>query len=140
MPRPFRVGLTGGIGSGKSVVAAMFSSLGTPVIDADQISRDLTQGSGPVLQQIVEMFGQDMLDRAGNLNRDALKVRVFSDKSAREKLESILHPAIYTQMECIYLTLNTAYCILCIPLLLETGSNDKVDRILVIDCPVPLQI
>lgn len=140
MSRPFRVGLTGGIGSGKSVVAAMFSRLGVPVIDADSISRDLTSSPGPVLQQIVTIFGQEVVDHAGNLNRKVLRTRIFSDNLYRQKLEAILHPAIYARMEAIYLGIDAPYCILCIPLLLETNSCSKVDRILVIDCPVSLQI
>ncbi len=140
MSRPYRVGLTGGIGSGKSVVAAMFSRLGTPIIDADSISRELTGSPGPILQQIVNVFGQEVIDRTGNLDRGVLRTRVFSDDLSRQKLEAILHPVINERMESIYLQIDAPYCIFCIPLLLETDSHTKVDRILVIDCPVSLQI
>jgi len=141
MRRPYRVGMTGGIGSGKSVVAAMFARLGAPVIDADKISRELTGKPGPVLQEIVDLFGQDILDPGtGLLDREQLRVRVFSDNTARLNLEAILHPKIYATMENMYLALDAPYCIFCIPLLLETDACSKFDRILVIDCPLSLQI
>jgi dephospho-CoA kinase len=140
MTRPYRVGLTGGIGSGKSVVAALFAGLGTPVIDADSISRDLTGAPGPILQKIVEQFSMDILDTRGYLDRGKLRTTVFSDKGARQKLEAILHPLIYEKMETVYLSLDAPYCIFCIPLLLETDASTRFDRILVVDCPVDVQI
>lgn len=141
MPRPYRVGMTGGIGSGKSVVTDMFVRLGTPVIDADKVSRQLTGKPGPVLQMIVDLFGEDILDAStGLLDRGLLRTRVFSDNDARHNLEKILHPLIYESMEFMYLAIDAPYCIFCIPLLLETDACSKFDRILVIDCPPSIQI
>jgi dephospho-CoA kinase len=141
MTRPYRVGMTGGIGSGKSVVAAMFAGLGTPVIDADIVSRELTGKPGTVLQKIVDVFGRDILDAStGRLDRGLLRARVFSDNDARHVLEEILHPQIYETMECMYRDIDAPYCIFCIPLLLETDACSKFDRILVIDCPLSMQI
>lgn len=140
MSHPWKVGLTGGIGCGKSMVAGMFARLGVPVIDADAISRDLTSGTGPVLQQLAGLFGRNILDQRGLLDRSALRNIIFSDNNARAELERILHPLVYEAMNHLYDQIDAAYCILSIPLLLETHASEKVDRILVIDCPVELQI
>jgi len=140
MTRPYRVGLTGGIGSGKSVVTAMFSGHGVPVIDADAIARDLTKPGGPALKQIVRVFGTEILNKSGHLKRDVLRNIVFSDDLMRRKLESILHPLIYATMNSLVQQTQTVYCILSIPLLLETGARNRVDTVLVVDTPVSLQI
>lgn len=137
---PWKVGLTGGIGSGKSIIAGLFTKIGVPVIDADVISRELTSTPGPVLQRISAAFGDSILDRGGLLDRAALRTLVFTDASARHTLESILHPLVYDRMESIYSQIESPYCILSIPLLLETDASEKVDRILVVDCPVHMQI
>lgn len=140
MSRPLKVGLTGGIGSGKSTVSSMFARMGIPVIDADVISRELTTGHSPLVQRLVAEFGTDITDKNGVIDRQALRNRVFSDANARKMLESILHPLIFDRMEHIYHTIQAPYCIFSIPLLLESDARTKVDRILVIDCPVTLQI
>ena len=140
MSRPYRVGLTGGIGSGKTVVAEIFSGLGIPVIDADSIARDLTSSPGPVIQHIVNVFGQEIIDQSGHLDRDILRSRIFSDELSRQRLEAILHPVVYERIESAYQVIDAPYCIISIPLLLETKACNKVDRILVIECPISLQI
>jgi dephospho-CoA kinase len=140
MSRPLKIGLTGGIGSGKSTVSSMFARLGIPVIDADVISRELTTGRSPLVQILVDQFGTDIADQTGLINRQALRNRIFSDELARKQLESILHPLIFSRMEEIYATLDAPYCIFSIPLLLESDARTKVDRILVVDTPVALQI
>jgi len=140
MSRPLKVGLTGGIGSGKSTVSSMFARMGVPVIDADEISRELTAGRSPLVQRLVDEFGTDITDKNGVIDRQALRNRVFSDAIARKKLEAILHPLIFDHIENIYQTLEAPYCIFSIPLLLECDARAKVDRILVIDSPVTLQI
>jgi len=137
---PYKVGLTGGIGSGKSVASSIFSGLGIPVIDADQISRELTSKPGPVTSEIIQALGPGITDKTGEIDRSALRQRVFTDISSRNKLEAILHPLIYNQIESRYADLSAPYCIFSIPLLFETGAHTKVDRVLVIDCPVELQI
>lgn len=118
----------------------MFARMGIPVIDADVISRELTTGHSPLVQRLVAEFGTDITDKNGVIDRQALRNRVFSDANARIMLESILHPLIYDRMENIYHTIQAPYCIFSIPLLLESDARTKVDRILVIDCPVTLQI
>lgn len=140
MAGPYKVGLTGGIGSGKTVVAAMFAGHGIPVIDADAIVRDLTAPGKPVLQEISKAFGNDILDSSGRLNRDKLRNLVFADETSRHKLESILHPLVYETMEGMIRQITSGYCILSIPLLLETGAESRVDTILVVDAPLDLQI
>ena len=140
MSRPLKVGLTGGIGSGKSTVSSMFARMGIPVIDADVISRELTTGHSPLVQKLVDEFGTDITDINGVINREALRNRVFSDANSRKILESIMHPLILDNMENIYQSVKAPYCIFSIPLLLESDACSMVDRILVIDCPVTLQI
>lgn len=140
MSRPFIVGLTGGIGSGKSVVSEMFSGLGVPVLDADIIARDLVGPGQPALEKIVQVFGNGIVDDSGKLRRDRLREIVFADETSRIKLESILHPLVYQKIESDLNTIQSPYCILSIPLLLETGAENRVNSILVVDSPVSLQI
>jgi dephospho-CoA kinase len=136
-----KVGLTGGIGCGKSTVAKMFASLGVPVLDADDVAHRLVEKGQPALAQIQQTFGPDILNPDGSLNRKALRERIFSDPKQKQQLESILHPLIYKtlQMELDQLV-AAPYCIISIPLLFETNMMHFVDRILVIDCPVETQI
>lgn len=140
MSRPWKVGLTGGIGSGKSVVAGIFARHNVPVIDADEISREITARPGPVVQKISGRFGPQVLNRDGLLDRASLRAIVFADVRARHDLESILHPLVYEKIEDAYQQIQAPYCIFSIPLLLETDASEKVDRVLVVDCPVNLQI
>jgi len=136
----YKVGLTGGIGSGKSTVSDMFSDLGVPVLDADVIAHALTAPGQPALQQITRIFGEDILDQSGQLKRKLLGNIVFSEKSLKLKLEGILHPLVFQEMDNMLENLDTAYCILSIPLLIETGATDRVDRILVVDTPESQQL
>lgn len=128
-----RVGLTGGIGSGKSTVAQFFARLGVPVIDTDQIAHQATRPDCPALTEIVQAFGPSMLNDAGELDRERLRERVFNDPEERHQLEAILHPQIRSEMTRRVAALNTPYCIVVVPLLLEAGFDDTVDRILVVD-------
>lgn len=134
-----KIGLTGGIGSGKTAVARLFAARGVPVIDADEIARELVRSGMPAFNAIVEAFGNEVV-KDGELNRGALRERIFRNAVDRRILENILHPLVYRQMaeraDCI----TASYCLLCIPLLLETGRRDFVDRVLVVDCSVPRQI
>jgi len=134
-----KVGLTGGIGSGKSTVAACFAELGAPVIDADAIARELVAPGMPALQEIAESFGPGILENDGALKRAQLRSLIFSDAAQRARLEAILHPLIRREMEARAAKLTHPYCILCIPLLLETQQGHRVDRILVVDTPHYLQ-
>lgn len=133
------VGLTGGIGSGKTTVANYFSALGVPLIDADVIARELVEPGSPVLNEIVDCFGPDVLNTRGDLDRLRLRHRVFTDPGQRRRLESILHPRIRTEMARRIRQLDAPYCIVSIPLMVETAQTDLVDRVLVVDCPPELQ-
>ena len=134
------IGLTGGIGCGKTTVAKIFEQLKTPVIDADEIAHRLVAIGQPALAQIQQEFGTDILNPDGSLNRKILRDLIFSDCKQKQKLESILHPLVYQSIQSELKRLNTPYCIICIPLLFETNMTRLVDRILVIDCSVETQI
>jgi dephospho-CoA kinase len=133
------IGLTGGIGCGKSTVADYFAQLGIPVLDADQLARELVAPGHPALEEIVAAFGPEILRADGTLDRTRLRRRVFADPEQRRHLEAILHPRIYAEMRQRSQTLNSPYCIWVIPLLLETGKTALVDRVLVVDTPEALQ-
>ena len=135
-----RVGLTGGIGSGKSTVCKIFADVDVPVIDADEIARHLTRRGQPVLQFILKAFGPDVLTASGDLDRAHLRNLIFNDDIARDTLENIMHPLIYREIDLWVKALNYPYCIVCIPLLIEKGAREKVDRVLVIDAPEEQQI
>jgi len=135
-----KIGLTGGIGCGKSTVARVFEQLKTPVIDADEIAHQLVAIGQPALAQIQQEFGTDVLNPDGSLNRKKLRELIFSDPEQKQKLESILHPLVYQSIQAELKQLNTPYCIICIPLLFETNMTRLVDRILVVDCSIETQI
>ena len=115
-----KVGLTGGIASGKTSVANLFAGLGVPVIDTDVIAREMVEPGQPALDELVEFFGADILDKSGRLDRKGLRETVFSDENKRKKLESILHPRIVAKMKAMAEQAAGQYQILVIPLLLET--------------------
>ncbi|NOR40691.1 MAG: dephospho-CoA kinase [Gammaproteobacteria bacterium] len=137
---PLVVGLTGGIGSGKTTVADGFSALGIPVIDADQIAHELVEPGQPALDKIIAAFGVDCLTADGHLDRQSIREIVFKDELQRHRLEAILHPEIRQQIRSLIASIRTPYCIVVIPLLLETGQQDLVQRILVVDTPEEKQI
>jgi dephospho-CoA kinase len=133
------VGLTGGIGSGKTTVANCFAALGVPLIDADAIARELVEPGSLVLNEIVDCFGSDVLNPRGDLDRFRLRHRVFTDAGERRRLEAILHPRIRAEIARRIQNINGPYCIVSIPLMVETTQMDLVDRVLVVDCPPELQ-
>jgi len=135
-----KIGLTGGIGSGKSTVSQIFSDLKIPIIDADIISHQLVEPGKPAIKAIAKQFGQQVLTDQGTLNRKKLKEIIFSDPGQKKILEQILHPLVFAEMESQIKQLSNPYCILSIPLLLETQMEHFVDRILVVDCPVEQQL
>jgi dephospho-CoA kinase len=139
-PRTFRVGLTGGIASGKSTVARLFAALGVPIIDADELAREVVAAGTPLLGTIAARFGPQVLAADGTLNRRALRELVFADPHARADLESLTHPAIREAMEARAARAGGAYQIFAIPLLIEQGGVTAVDRVLVVDCDDSLQI
>ncbi len=138
--RVFRVGLTGGIASGKSTVSKLFGALGVPIIDTDQIARDVVEPGQPPLEKLVERFGPSILTPDGHLDRPALRNIVFSDPKARADLEALTHPAIGQAVEALAAAAGGPYQILVIPLLVEKGLGSQLDRVLVVDCDEELQI
>jgi dephospho-CoA kinase len=138
--RVFRVGLTGGIASGKSTAAKFFGALGVPILDSDQVAREVVEPGQPPLERLVERFGPTILTADGHLDRPALRDIVFSDPRARADLEALTHPAIGAALEARSATAGGPYQILIIPLLVEKHLGSQVDRVLVVDCDEALQI
>ena len=136
-----KIGLTGGIASGKTAVSDQFSRLGVPVIDTDIISRELVEPGKPALQQIADQLGKVFIQEDGRLNRRALRQHIFSHPGARTVLENILHPAIRQEVtRQLHALTSTPYAIVVIPLLVENGLQDMVDRVLLVDAPEETQI
>jgi dephospho-CoA kinase len=135
-----KIGLTGGIGSGKSTVCRLFMDLGVAIVDADVIARQLVEPGQPALSRLVDHFGQQILGTDGSLDRAKLRDLVFSDADKKQRLEDILHPLIYAQIAEEIGRLRGDYCIAAVPLLLETGKTHVVDRVLVVDCSVETQL
>ena len=135
-----KIGLTGGIGSGKSTVCKMFSEFGVPVIDADIIAHSLVRPGMPALEEIAKTFGKELISNDGTLDRKKIRDQIFANETKRKKLEDILHPAVYKEISVQVENINSKYCIISIPLLIETDASDTVDRILVIDVPRELQL
>jgi dephospho-CoA kinase len=141
MARRLRIGLTGGIASGKSTVADRFKELGIPVIDADQSSRAVVASGQPGLEAVVARFGEGLLTAGDELDRRALRQLIFADPRKRKDLEAILHPLIRADMERRVMQAVGPYVILEIPLLVEAGrARDRVDRILVVDADEAVQL
>jgi dephospho-CoA kinase len=135
-----KIGITGGIGCGKTTVSKLFEQLNIPVIDADTIAHQLVEDGQPALKEIAQAFGSNILNIDGSLNRKKLGQLIFSDSLEKQKLESIMHPLIYQAIQTALKSLNSPYCIISIPLLFETNMINLVDRILVIDCAIESQI
>ena len=135
-----RIGLTGGIASGKSTVARRFMELGIPVIDADESSRVVVAPGQPGLEQVVQRFGPGVLSAEGELDRRALRNLIFADPGKRRDLEAILHPLIRADMERRAAGAVGAYLVMAIPLLVESAARDRVDRILVVDADEASQL
>ncbi|MCY3606661.1 MAG: dephospho-CoA kinase [Gammaproteobacteria bacterium] len=140
MKKRFTVGLTGGIASGKSLVADRLASLGAAVVDTDVISREQTAAGMPALAEIARQFGADLIRADGTLDRAGLRGQVFADPAARQRLEAILHPRIRKAAWERAGTTAGRYLVMVVPLLVETGFTDGIDRVLVIDAPRKLQI
>ncbi len=140
MRRPLQVGLTGGIASGKSTVGGLFAALGVPVIDADQVARDVVAPGTALLGRLVEHFGAQVLGAAGELDRRALRERIFADPAQRTALEALMHPAIMAELRRRAAAAGGTYQILALPLLVEHHLKSNVDRVLVVDCSEALQL
>ncbi len=142
-PRParaLRIGLTGGIGSGKSTVAEHFAALGVSVVDADEAARAVVAPGTPGLAALLDAFGEGILDREGHLDRRRMRARVFSNPGERRRLEAIVHPLIRTEMDRRLAVAGGVYVLLVVPLLLEGRGRGRVDRVLVVDVPEPVQL
>ena len=137
---PLRIGLTGGIASGKSTVADMFADLGIPVIDTDLIARDVVAPGQPALQEIREAFGAGVIAEDGSLDRPAMRALVFADDGARRRLEAILHPRIGAATREQADDAGGPYQIIVVPLLLESSLRAFVNRVLVVDCEEETQV
>jgi len=136
------IGMTGGIGSGKTEATKLFTELGVPIVDVDIISHELTARGQATLKEIAQAFGQDILNDDGDLNRTALRKKVFANSEARKSLEDILHPAIFNKaLEALKKNASAPYQILAIPLLFESDRYlEIISRSLVIDSPPEMQI
>lgn len=136
-----KIGLTGGIGCGKTTVTQLFAALNVPIIDADTIAHRLVAPGQPALAQIRQTFGKALITAEGALDRKKMRDLIFSEGSAKHTLEAILHPLIYSTMQEQIAALQEApYCIISVPLLFESKMEAIADRILVVDCPVEQQI
>ncbi|MCS3466311.1 dephospho-CoA kinase [Pseudomonas sp. JUb42] len=138
--KPWILGLTGGIGSGKSAAAQHFIDLGVHLVDADNAARWVVEPGRPALARIVEHFGDSVLQVDGSLNRGALRGLIFQDAEQRRWLEALLHPLIGEEIASYLARAQSPYAILVSPLLVESGQSRMTQRILVIDVPEALQI
>ncbi len=141
MPGRFVVGLTGGIGSGKSLVANMFADRGASIVDTDQIAHSLTTPNGAAMPAILAEFGAQMADSHGAMDRAKMRELVFREPAAKRRLEAILHPMIRDATLAAAADASGPYVMLAIPLLVESGSwKQRVNRVLVVDCPEEVQV
>ncbi|MDJ0813102.1 MAG: dephospho-CoA kinase [Woeseiaceae bacterium] len=140
MSVPPRIGLTGGIASGKTTVANLFADLGATIIDTDVIAREVVEPGQPALGDIVAAFGDEVLRPDGSLDRAALRARIFASDEARKTLEAITHPRIRAETLRQADAAGGAYQVIVVPLLVESPLRGSVDRVLVVDCPEQVQI
>ena len=134
------IGLTGGIGSGKSAAAALFEDIGVDLIDADDLARDSLNINSEGYKLFIDEFGDKYLDENKNINRKLIRKLIFNDSDAKSKLESIIHPIVRSGIETFIKNKKSDYCIIVVPLIFETNSSKIYDRVLVIDCDVDVQI
>lgn len=142
MEAPFRVGLTGGVGSGKSTVATMLAELGASIVDTDAIAHAVTGQNGAAIPALAHRFGNDVINAHGALDRPAMRDKVFADPGARQDLESILHPLIRLEVQRLCALAAGIYVVIAVPLLIEHLAEYRplMDRILVVDCSPELQV
>jgi dephospho-CoA kinase len=136
----YRVGLTGGIACGKSTVANLFAALGVAIVDTDLLAREVVTSGSPLLREITAHFGTQVLASDGSLDRQELRARIFADPAQRHWLDALMHPAIRALTDTRSEAAPGPYLIVAIPLLVETGSAARFDRVLVVDCDPELQI
>ena len=134
------IGLTGGIGSGKSAAAALFKDIGVDLIDADDLARDSLNINSEGYKLFIDEFGNKYLDENKNINRELIRELIFNNSDAKSKLENIIHPIVRSGIESFIKNTKSNYCIIVVPLIFETNSSKIYDRVLVIDCDVDVQI
>ena len=139
-PALLKIGLTGGIASGKSLVAGMFAKLGAALVDTDVLAREVVAPGEPGLDAVRRLFGPSMLTPSGELNRSAVRTLVFADAAKRRDLEEVLHPLIRDRTLRKLQHVEGPYAIVAVPLLVETLFGELVDRVLVVDCPASTQL
>ena len=140
MKDTLKIGLTGGIASGKSTVCDLFSQLSVEIIDADTISHDLTKSDGLAFQEILDHFGDRILGSDGELDRQQLRSIIFNDVAEKQALENIIHPKVLAKINKNISDSTAPYLIIAVPLMIETGMNQLMDRVLLIDCSIETQI
>lgn len=140
MGQPITIALTGGIGSGKTTVANLFKELNIPIIDTDIIARQIVEPGQTAYDAIIKKYGKTVLTEQGELDRKKLSDIIFQDSSKRKELENLLHPLIYKEINRLIETLDCLYCIVVIPLLVETGQVSEFDRVLVVDVEPETQV
>ena len=133
MPPVLTIALTGGIGSGKTSIASIFKSLGVPIIDSDTISKEIILPGKPCFKDIVNEFGEEMLTNKGTIDRYKLRDIIFNNDKARIKLENITHPIIFKNIDIQTSLINYPYCLVIVPLLIETKSVKYFDKVLLVD-------
>ena len=134
------IGLTGGIGSGKSIAGKYFNELGIDTIDADDVAKNILDDNTKAKQLFLECFGNEFLDQDNKINRDLLRTKIFIDIEKKNKLESIIHPIVLEEITEFISKSDSIYSIIIVPLIFETNSQDFYDKIIVIDCDEDLQI
>ena len=140
MNETFKIGLTGGIASGKTTVCNLFKDLSVEIIDADVISHELSKKGGAAFEEIIEAFEDEIIGNDGEINRKKLRSIVFNDDSKKKMLEGIIHPKVLLSINEKIKASQSDYLIISVPLMIETGMNAMMDRVLLIDCNVETQI
>ena len=140
MNETFKIGLTGGIASGKTTVCNLFKDLSVEIIDADVISHELSKKGGAAFEEIIEAFEDEIIGNDGELDRKKLRSIVFNDDSKKKMLEGIIHPKVLLSINEKIKASQSDYLIISVPLMIETGMNAMMDRVLLIDCNVETQI
>ena len=140
MKDTLKIGLTGGIASGKSTVCDLFSQLSVEIIDADKISHDITKKDGLAFQEILDHFSNKILGLDGELDRQKLRSLIFNDADEKRTLEKIIHPKVLNEINKNISDSTASYLIIAVPLMIETGMNKLMDRVLLVDCSIETQV
>ena len=140
MTQTKKIGLTGGIASGKTTVSDCFKNIGIQIIDADEISHEITEPNGSAFNEVIESFGTNIIDKKGYIDRKKMRSIIFDDPTKKKVLEAIIHPKVSENIFKSVTNSNECYLIISVPLLVETGMNRFMDRTLLVDCSEETQI